>query len=164
MTRRTWSAVVVLVTAASVVVAVSVASRAQSSPSQPVANRPNGDLTVDTSGHYGQSPSGGTCAHWSQLFQNQSDERVVQVTFAAAGALYTTGKRGEPGYRAWHAETPPKADLTVSIAPDQVELVQFMVCTSTPPPRGATSLEIAPPRRLEWLWQNGAPGSKAFPR
>ena len=35
--------------------------------------------------------------------------------------MYTTGKKGEPGYRAWHVETPPKADLTVSIAPGQVD-------------------------------------------
>ncbi len=165
MTRRTWYLVIGIVTLASVVIAVGVAQRAQSSPSQPAANRPRGDLRADTSAHFGQSPSSGTCAHWSQRFINDSDERVVQISFAPAGALYTTGTKGRPGYRAWHAATPPAADLNVSIEPNgHAELVQFMICTSTPPPHGSTALVISLPRQLRWIWQDGASGSWAFPR
>jgi hypothetical protein len=137
---------------------------AEKPPSQSTlaTKRPSGTVIADTSSRSGQSPSSGTCAHWSQRFVNRSDTRVVRISFAPAGALYSSGTKGAPGYRTWPAETPPAADLSVSIPPGGAQALQLQTCTATAPPAGATSLVIQAPEQLRWEWQGGTTGSGKF--
>ena len=128
-------------------------------PSTVSTDRPNGVVVADTSGHYGQSPSSGTCAHWSQRFVNHSDARVLRISFAPVGAVYTKGTKGRPGYRTWPAVTPPPAQLNVSLDPNRAAVQQFMICTSTAPPAPGVSLVISPPSILRWIWQDGISAS-----
>ena len=128
-------------------------------PSTLAADRPNGAVVADASGHYGQAPSNGTCARWTQRFVNHSDARVVRISFEPVGAMYTQGDKTKGDYRTWPAATPPAAQLNVSLEPSRAAVQQFMICTATAPPAPGTSLVITPPAILHWIWQDGISGS-----
>lgn len=117
-----------------------------------------GVVTIDTSSKYGQSPSSGTCAHWSERFINNSSVKVVQVTFAPESAFFSKGKKGTGEYARTPAKAPEPATLNVAIDPKQSQALQFMVCTDTTPPAGS-SLNITTPAVLRWKWVDGATGT-----
>ena len=120
-----------------------------------VTNR--GGVTAATGANYGQAPSNGYCAHWTERFVNDSDVKVVHITFAPKSAGFTSGTAGEAGYRRWPAKTPSPTELNVSIATKQAQTIQFQSCTTTAPPNGAT-LHIVAPATLQWTWADGARG------
>ena len=113
-------------------------------------------MTVDTGSKFGQSPSSGTCAHWSERFINNSTVKVVQVTFAPETAFFSKGKKGSSDYVQTPAKAPEPATLNVSIAPQAAQSLQFMACTDTTPPRLVTphrqplgaAVEVG--RRRDW--------------
>ena len=121
-----------------------------------------GTVTVDTGSKFGQSPSSGTCAHWSERFVNNSTVKVVQVTFAPETAFFSKGKKGSSDYVQTPAKAPAPATLNVSIAPKASQSLQFMACTDTAPPAGS-SLHIDNPAVLRWKWVDGATGTAPFP-
>ncbi len=117
-----------------------------------------GVVTIDTSSKFGQSPSSGTCARWTERFINNSSVKVVQVTFAPETAYFSKGKQGTSDYVRTPAKAPEPATLNVSMDPKQSQTMQFMVCTDTAPPAGS-SLTIATPTVLRWKWADGATGT-----
>jgi len=123
----------------------------------------SGVVNADTDAKYGQSPSSGTCAHWSERFINNSTAKVVQITFAPGRASYSRGNKGDPGYKEFPAKAPAPAVLNVAIAPNDAQAIQFMACTDTAPPSGTVALHIAAPSVLRWKWEDGATGTHDFP-
>ena len=85
--------------------------------SQGSPTKATGVVNADTATKYGQSPSSGTCAHWSERFINNSSAKVVQITFAPGRAFYSRGKKGTNGYKTFAAKAPAPAVLNVAIAP-----------------------------------------------
>ncbi len=123
----------------------------------------SGAVHADTDAKYGQSPSNGTCAHWSERFVNNSTAKVVEITFAPGHAFYSRGKKGDTGYKEFPAKAPAPAVLNVAIAPNDAQAIQFMACTDTAPPAGTVALHIDTPSVLRWKWEDGATGTHAFP-
>lgn len=127
----------------------------------PPPPRPNGTVTYDQSGKYGQGFSSGNCANWHIGWINNSSAEVVQITFAPISGEYSNGKY-DSTRQEWPADKPAAAVLNVSIPPHATQEIRFKTCTSTPPPEGATEFSATPPTEFSWKWVTGHTGTNCY--
>ena len=86
----------------------------------------SGVVNADTDAKYGQSPSSGTCAHWSERFINNSTAKVVQITFAPGQRLVLAGQQGRSRLQGLPGQGPRPRSAQRRHRAEHAEAIQFM--------------------------------------